>query len=133
MRRISSTRRRAKAGSRYSSRYFIRHPCPAASSSAPISSNRRQRALGFFGIHAADGEPHVHDDVIAAPRFRHEIETGLPGDAAEPDRAHAKTASLLRFNDLSRNRQTHTAFSAEPDLFDAPSRTPGRFPHQRSR
>ena len=94
----------------------VLHPpsLPSSSSSAPISSQQAVGPLRLFGIHAADGESDVNDDVIAALSFRHEIETGLPRDAAETDGAEAEPVNLVRFHDLSRYRQTHTLFPSYP-------------------
>src|SRR5215472_11834921 len=106
VRRISSASFCATRPSRYSSRYFIdllgRHFGKLVHLLEVLVS-----AGGLLLVDLADGEAHVHQDVVADLRVGNVFEAGLAGDAPEIDARHTHAAIVMEFDDLARYGEAH--------------------------
>src|SRR5689334_389054 len=92
LRAMRSNSSRAIRGSRNSSRYFI---------------EQLENPPRFFGIHLADGKPHVDQHVIAQGGFRDEVQVRLAGNAAELDVTDSALTPIFDAHDLTGNSEAH--------------------------
>src|SRR5262249_41125244 len=64
-------------------------------------------SLCFCGVHQAESEPHVDEDVVSHRSLGELFEAGLLDRAAEIDTPHAKPMVLEDLDDLAGDSQTH--------------------------